>query len=103
MQPDMLTNNAFAQERDYSRDAPPVRYPEPDVVALDRRFESYKIASSPIQRLHTGMLWAEGPAWNSAGRYLIWSDIPNNVRMRRLDEDGHVSVCHPHSNNANGN
>ena len=30
------------------------------------------------------MLWAEGPAWNGVGKYLVWSDIPNNVQMRWL-------------------
>jgi gluconolactonase len=99
----MLANNAFAQERDYSRNALPVRYPEPDVLVLDRRFARIKVDNTPIQRLHTGLLWAEGPAWNAAGRYLVWSDIPNNVHMRWLDEDGHVSVYHANSNNANGN
>ena len=40
----------------------PVRYPEPDVVVLDKRFAKYKIGNTPIQRLATGFLWAEGPA-----------------------------------------
>jgi len=90
-------------ERDYGPNASPVRYPEPDVVVLDRRFAGYKVASSPIRRLHTGMLWAEGPAWNAAGSYLVWSDIPNNVLLRRLAEDGHVSKFASASNNTNGN
>src|SRR5580704_10524729 len=68
--------------RDYSRNAAPQRYPDPDIVVLDKRFAKYKIGNSAIQRLHTGTLWAEGPAWNGAGRYLLWSDIPNNVQMR---------------------
>ena len=55
----------------------PVRYPDPDIVSLDKRFEKYKLGNTPIQRLHTGMLWAEGPAWNGVGKYLLWSDIPN--------------------------
>ena len=65
----------------------PTRYPEPDVVVLDKRFGKYKLGNSPIQRLYTSpkMLWAEGPAWNGVGRYLLWSDIPNNVQMRWLD------------------
>ena len=36
-------------------------------------------ATPSIRRLHTGTLWAEGPAWNGVGRYLVWSDIPNDV------------------------
>jgi gluconolactonase len=49
------------------------------------------------------MLWAEGPAWNGVGRYLVWSDIPNNIQCRWLAEDGHVSVFRNPSNNSNGN
>nr|WP_206171107.1 SMP-30/gluconolactonase/LRE family protein [Phragmitibacter flavus] len=61
------------------------------------------MGNTPIQRLHTGCLWAEGPAWNGTGNYLVWSDIPNNVQMRWLGEDGHVSVMRNPSNNSNGN
>ena len=49
------------------------------------------------------MLWAEGPAWNGVGQYLLWSDIPNNVQLRRLDEDGHVSIFRSPAGNSNGN
>ena len=49
------------------------------------------------------MLWAEGPAWNGAGNYLVWSDIPNNVQHRWLAEDNHVSTFRNPSNNSNGN
>ena len=45
----------------------------------------------------------EGPAWNSEGRYLVWSDIPNDRQMRWLEDDGHVSVFRRPSNNSNGN
>lgn len=91
--------------RDYGPNAAPVRYPEPDVVALDDRFKKYKLGNSPIQRLYhsKNMLWAEGPAWSGVGRYLLWSDIPNNVQMRWLEEDGHVSVFRNPSGNSNGN
>src|SRR5262245_29342848 len=57
----MIANAALAQDRDYGRNAPPVRYPEPDVISLSKKFDKYKIGNTPIQRLHTGMLWAEGP------------------------------------------
>ena len=60
-----------------------------------------RTARSP--RLWTGALWAEGPAWNAQGRYLVWSDIPNNRQLRWLEDDGHVSVFRPPSNNSNGN
>ncbi len=89
--------------RDYTPGATPVRYPEPDVVVLDKRFAKYKIGNTPIQRLHTGMLWAEGPAWNGVGRYLMWSDIPNDRQLRWLEEDGHVSTFRQPAGNSNGN
>lgn len=91
------------QQRNFEQSAPPVRYPDPDVVVLDRRFAKYKVMTTAIQRLHTGMRWAEGPAWSSAGRYLIWNDIPSNVKYRWLAEDGHVSVFQNPSNHGNGN
>jgi gluconolactonase len=81
----------------------PVRYPDPDIVVLDKRFEKYKLINTSIQRLHTGALWAEGCAWNSLSRYLVWSDIPNNRQFRWLDEDGHVSVFRNPANHSNGN
>ena len=53
--------------RDYGASAPVVRFPDPDIVVLDERFDKIKIGNTPIQRLHTGMLWAEGPAWSGLG------------------------------------
>ena len=91
-----------ATPRDWSN-AQPVRYPDPDIVALDNRFRRYIVANTPIKRLYTGTLWSEGPAWNGVGRYLVWSDIPNNVQMRYLEEDGHVSVFRNPSGYSNGN
>ena len=44
--------------------------------------------NTAIQRLWTGALWSEGPAWNAQGRYLVWSDIPNNRQLRWLEDDG---------------
>ncbi len=89
--------------RNYGKNAPPVRYPDPDIVVLDKRFAKYKIGNAAIERLYTGMRWAEGPAWNAMSRYLLWSDIPNNVQMRWLNEDGHVSTFRNPSHYSNGN
>ncbi|MEZ5293527.1 MAG: SMP-30/gluconolactonase/LRE family protein [Vicinamibacterales bacterium] len=83
--------------------ARPVRYPDPDIVALDARFRAYVLGNTPLQRLHTGTLWAEGPAWNGVGRFLVWSDIPNNVQLRWLADDGRVTVFRRPSGNSNGN
>ena len=91
-----------AGDRDWSGKST-VRYPDPDIIVLDPRFAKYKIGNTPIQRLWTGALWAEGCAWNGASRYLVWSDIPSNLQMRWLEEDGHVSVFRNPSGNSNGN
>ena len=70
---------------------------------LDERFERLYSSNAHLHRLYTGCRWAEGPAYFPAGRYLIWSDIPNN-RMLRFDEcNGEVSNFRSPSNNSNGN
>jgi gluconolactonase len=97
-----VTLSAQTGERDWSGKNP-IRYPDPDILVLDKKFAKYKIGNTAIQRLHTGLLWAEGPAWNGAGRYLVFSDIPNNVQMRWLEEDGHVSTFRNPSGYSNGN
>jgi len=98
----VLNSAARAQERDWTGHRPG-RYPDPDIVVLEKRFQKYKLGNTAVQRLYTGMLWAEGPAWNGVGRYLLWSDIPNDVQLRRLDEDGHVSTFRNPAGNSNGN
>ena len=98
-----LAPAALAQtQRDWSG-RQPVRYADPDIIALDKRFQKYMIGNAAIERLWTGARWAEGPAWNGAGRYLVWSDLPNNRQMRWLEEDGHVSVFRSPSEYSNGN
>ncbi len=94
-----------APARDYGDNQQPVRYPDPDIVVLDDRFKNYKQGNSAIMRLYHSkrMIWAEGPAWNGVGRYLLWSDIPNNVQLRWLDENGAVSVFRSPAENSNGN
>lgn len=96
-----MPKDTFA--RNFGPGAAPVRYPDPDIVVLDKRFKS-KLGNTPIQRLYTGTLWAEGPAWSGVGRYLLWSDIPNNENLRWLEEDDHVArrFRYP-SGNSNGN
>jgi gluconolactonase len=90
--------------RDFSPEGAPTTYFwDPDVVAVDPSFNSLAQPNSAIQRLWTGALWAEGPAWSGEGRYLVWSDIPNNRQMRWIEDDGHVSVFRYPSNNSNGN
>lgn len=70
---------------------------------FDDRFERLFVGTARLDTLYTGCRWAEGPAYFPAGRYLVWSDIPNN-RMLRYDEcDGTVSVFRQPSGHSNGN
>lgn len=89
--------------RSFAPDAEPAPYPDPDVLVLDPAFNALRVFNAPIRRLWTGSLWAEGPAWSSQGRYLVWSDIPNDRQLRWLEDDGRVSVLRQPSNNSNGN
>ncbi len=69
---------------------------------LDPRFRKLAFPNVHVEELWTGCRWAEGPAWFAAGRYLVWSDIPND-RMLRWDEtDGSVSVFRQPAMNSNG-
>jgi gluconolactonase len=83
--------------------APNTYFWDPDVIAVDPSFNGLAQPNAPVQRLWTGALWSEGPAWNAQGRYLVWSDIPNNRQLRWLEDDGRVSVFRLPSNNSNGN
>jgi gluconolactonase len=74
-----------------------------DLVALDKRFAQLFAGYMRVTRHWTGAIWSEGPAWFAAGRYLIWSDIPNNRMLRFVEESGQVSVFRQPSNNSNGN
>src|SRR5438128_5628225 len=93
----------LAQTRDYGQNASPVRYPDPDILVIDKRFAKYKIGNTPIQRLDKGTLWAEGHAWCGGGRYVVWSDIANDRQRGWLEEDGHVSVFRKPAGYSNGN
>ena len=80
----------------------PVRYPDPAVQSVDPRFAKYRLPLAAVERLATGFRWAEGPVWFGDGRFLLWSDIPNNRIMKWEEETGAVSVFRKPSNNANG-
>jgi gluconolactonase len=79
------------------------RYPDPAVRAVDPVFERYREKLAAVERIAVGNRWAEGPVWFGDGRYLLWSDIPNNRIRRWSEETGEVSTFRAPSNNANGN
>jgi gluconolactonase len=78
-------------------------YPDPAVEVVDPRFAKYKVINAAVERLYTGTRWAEGPVWFGDGRYLLFSDIPNNRMLRWLEDTGEVSTFRSPSNYSNGN
>jgi gluconolactonase len=83
--------------------SPSPRYPDPAVRALDPSFTKYRLNLAKVERIASGMRWSEGPAWFGDGRFLLWSDIPNNRMMKWDEETGAVSVFRKPSNYSNGN
>ena len=82
---------------------PSQRYPDPLVQVVDPSFAPYRLNLAKVERIAPGMRWAEGPVWFGDGRYLLWSDIPNNRMMKWEEETGAVSVFRKPTNFANGN
>lgn len=82
---------------------PSQRYPDPAIESLDKSFDRYRLPLASIDRIATGMRWSEGPVWFGDGRYLLWSDIPNNRIMKWDEETGAVSIFRKPSDFANGN
>ncbi|HZY67150.1 MAG TPA: SMP-30/gluconolactonase/LRE family protein, partial [Devosia sp.] len=70
---------------------------------IDPRFGALFNSHAQVEKLAGGCRWSEGPAWFGAGRYLVWSDIPNDRMMRYDETDGSVSVFRFPANNSNGN
>jgi gluconolactonase len=83
--------------------APNLRYPDPYIEVLDQRFVKYHNKLASVERLFTGCRWSEGPVYFGDGRYVLWSDIPNNRILKWEESSGDVSVFRQPSNNANGN
>jgi gluconolactonase len=72
------------------------------VTIHDQRFARLMIGHAKLEKLWTGSRWAEGPAYFPAGKYLIWSDIPNDRLLRYDETDSSVSVFTTPCNNQNG-
>ena len=82
---------------------PSGRYPDPAIRILDPSFTKYRLPLAKVERLGTGFRWSEGPVWFGDGRYLLWSDIPNNRILKWEEETGAISVFRKPAHNANGN
>src|SRR5690348_7579055 len=83
--------------------AAPIRYPDPNIRILDPRFGKYTLPMAAIERIAGGCRFTEGPVWFGDGRYLLWSDIPNDCILRWEEETGAVSLFRRTSEYANGN
>jgi gluconolactonase len=83
--------------------APNQRYPDPSVQVLDPAFLKYRIYSSSVEQVMSGLRWAEGPVWMPESGCLLVSDIPNNRILRYSEKDGAVDVFREPSSYANGN
>ena len=88
-------------DRNWNNDVIP--YPEPAVEIIEESFRKYVIFNAGMERIFTGCRWAEGPVWFGDGRYLLFSDIPNNRILRWSEDTNDVSEYRIPSNNANGN
>jgi SMP-30/Gluconolactonase/LRE-like region len=81
---------------------PSDRYPDPAIQILDPSFAKYRLNNAGVERIATGMRWAEGPVWFGDGRYLLWSDAALDRIMRWDEETGQVSVFRKPANKPNG-
>src|SRR5271169_4667056 len=80
-----------------------VRYPDPSIKILDPRFSALVLGNAAVERIATGCRFNEGPVWFGDGRFLLWSDIPNDRIMKWEEETGAVSIFRKPSHYANGN
>jgi gluconolactonase len=95
--PAMGAASFAAQERRSRWDSTaPIRYPDPDIIVLDPRFQHMVLGHAAIERIATGFRFTEGPAWYGDGRYLLFSDIPNDALLRWDEISGAVvTLRHP--------
>ena len=80
-----------------------VHYPDPAVEVIDPRFGAYRLGNAALERLWTGARWTEGPVWFGDGRFLLFSDIPNDRILRWDEPTGQVSTFRSPAHYANGN
>src|SRR3979411_1966030 len=96
----LLSRATFAQSFPFT---PNQRYPDPAVQILDPSFAKYRIYSSTVEQVATGMRWGEGPEYFPEGGYLLFSDIPNNRIMKFDEKTNQISVFRANGNYAHGN
>jgi len=75
---------------------------DPAIEVIDKRFYRLVIHNAHIDHLWTGARWAEGPVYVPAGRYLVFSDIPNDRTLRYDELTATVSTFEQPALNQNG-
>jgi gluconolactonase len=70
---------------------------------LDERFGALAGGDQQLEQLATGCRWTEGPVYVPAGRYVVWSDIPNDRLLRWDETNGVVSTFREPAGYVNGN
>ncbi|MFO1151390.1 MAG: isochorismatase family protein [Alsobacter sp.] len=70
-------------------------------LALRPEFETLIDAYAPVGQVGTGFTFTEGPVWHPVEQYLLFSDMPADVRRRWDQQRGVVEVRRP-SNKGNG-
>jgi gluconolactonase len=81
---------------------PALRLPDPAFEILDEQALALRLLSGTVERLAAGFYWAEGPVWFGDGRFLLFSDIPNDRILRWDDCSGAISEFRKPSRHANG-
>src|SRR6185369_3072158 len=95
--------NAMVHDPSRWQSSAPIRYPDPDVVALDKRFRHLVVAMASIERIATGFRFTEGPVYYGDGCYLVFSDIPNDALLRWDEITGVVAPLRQPADNPDGN
>lgn len=95
----VLNSGALAWDQDRTI----IRFPDPAIETIDPRFAQYRVGQAVVERLWTGGSWTEGPVWFGDGRFLLFSDIPNDRILRWSEETGAVTVFRAPANYSNGN
>ena len=98
-QPSVISN----PPRQWGPDAPPVSFPDPDIISLDPSFDALRINLAAVHRVGTGYQWAEGPAWCEQGNFVVFSDVHASTQYRYLWETGQITPYRKESYNGNGN
>ncbi len=83
--------------------ASPIRYPDPDIIVLDPRFQHMVLGHAAIERIATGFRFTEGPAYYGDTKVLVFSDIPNDALVRWDEITGAVATLRNPAGYPDGN